>query len=243
MSYYKHPELNEPNDDQLLWRYIDFSKFLNLLESERLFLTRADKFEDTYEGYYPKDKSDNSLYLEKLRQVAYISCWHMNECESAAMWDLYAKRENGIALATTFKSLKTALAKSGDIEVCGGIVSYEKLSEINYSELKMQNKYFAEKIFITKRTSFEHEREFRLLLIDEAEVRSMEADWRNYENGHWVYGREHEIDLGRLIKKVYISPFAKSYFVETVIKVLNKYEDKVPGLSKMIVKSDLYNLK
>lgn len=36
--------------NEKLWRYVDFAKFLQMLETRSLFFPRADKFEDTFEG-------------------------------------------------------------------------------------------------------------------------------------------------------------------------------------------------
>lgn len=46
-----HPkEYDVPKRDMPLWRYQDFPKFVSLLDSGELFFTRADKFEDVFEG-------------------------------------------------------------------------------------------------------------------------------------------------------------------------------------------------
>lgn len=50
MPYEVHPRLTTPSDDVVLWRYLDFARFLDLLERQALWFTRADKFEDPLEG-------------------------------------------------------------------------------------------------------------------------------------------------------------------------------------------------
>jgi hypothetical protein len=77
-----------------LWRYMDFAKFVALLTSKKLFLSRADKFEDRFEGSYSNAniRSRHEAYkgmanedLEKhlaemtkltkwIRQWTYVSC-------------------------------------------------------------------------------------------------------------------------------------------------------------------------
>ena len=42
--------LDVPPIDSRLWRYMNFAKFVSLLEIRQLFFTRADKLEDAYEG-------------------------------------------------------------------------------------------------------------------------------------------------------------------------------------------------
>lgn len=37
----------------LIWRYIDFTKFVDLVDSSQLYFSRLDKFEDPFEGTMP----------------------------------------------------------------------------------------------------------------------------------------------------------------------------------------------
>jgi hypothetical protein len=47
--------LQVPTDPQIrIWRYMDFTKLLSMLEDNALFFTRADLFEDAFEGSYPE---------------------------------------------------------------------------------------------------------------------------------------------------------------------------------------------
>jgi len=39
--------------DQKLWRYMDFTKFMSLLETKSLWFNRSDRFDDPFEGTYP----------------------------------------------------------------------------------------------------------------------------------------------------------------------------------------------
>jgi hypothetical protein len=53
MSYETHPELPDIKDpDTVLWRYVDLYKWLDLLQTSELHLTRADQMEDRWEGAY-----------------------------------------------------------------------------------------------------------------------------------------------------------------------------------------------
>jgi hypothetical protein len=46
MPYEIHPKLTTPPDDAVLWRYLDFAKFLDMLERRVLWFAGADTFED-----------------------------------------------------------------------------------------------------------------------------------------------------------------------------------------------------
>lgn len=46
MAYEEHPFCTTPPDDTAVWRYTDFVKFADLLEHQRLWLSRADTLDD-----------------------------------------------------------------------------------------------------------------------------------------------------------------------------------------------------
>src|SRR4051794_23331256 len=98
---------------------MDFAKYVALLQSRSLYFARADQFDDPFEGASPQTKvaqrsqwysapewqTENGSkavammpqIYESSRRWTYISCWHANEMESAAMWRLYARSHEAIA--------------------------------------------------------------------------------------------------------------------------------------------------
>ena len=61
-----HKELEKitsPKDDAILWRYMSLEKFANILATKSLFFTRADKFEDTFEGHVPRQTNSINLQI------------------------------------------------------------------------------------------------------------------------------------------------------------------------------------
>jgi hypothetical protein len=128
------PLLDQPDCDAKLWRYIDFSKLASFLATGTLFFSRADRFDDTWEGAVsPSDveaweaavqasdegRDDRDTLIgnyrrtfQGLRRHTYISCWHENAGESAAMWKLYLKSDEGIAIQTSFARLRDELNES-----------------------------------------------------------------------------------------------------------------------------------
>lgn len=60
----------DPNER--LWRYVDFAKFVDLLETQRLFFSRADQFDDAFEGasgLAERQKEWDEFYLEYFRNA------------------------------------------------------------------------------------------------------------------------------------------------------------------------------
>ena len=122
----KHESFFPPNANRTLWRYMDFTKLLSLIENRRLFFPRADQFDDPYEGTWsragvellrdgmrrndlPPQAVDQFLKMtETLRQEMFISCWFASEYESAAMWKLYLQSPEGIAIRTDHDTLAGA---------------------------------------------------------------------------------------------------------------------------------------
>ena len=51
--YKKSDNIKLPEDpNTIVWKYLDLSKFLDLLMSRKLFMSRSDKFQDQYEGTF-----------------------------------------------------------------------------------------------------------------------------------------------------------------------------------------------
>ncbi len=55
---YKNKFIEKPkNENSKIWRYLDFAKFISILDRKALFFVRADRLSDKFEGSYsfPKD--------------------------------------------------------------------------------------------------------------------------------------------------------------------------------------------
>src|SRR6188768_4287534 len=95
--YIKDQHIKLPrNPETIVWKYLDLSKFLDLLLSKKLFMSRSDKFEDQYEGTFSEptfeeikklaiDKPEFLNYYKTHREKVAVSSWHINEYESFAM--------------------------------------------------------------------------------------------------------------------------------------------------------------
>jgi hypothetical protein len=185
--YAAHNEFPQPRDENAkLWRYMDFTKLVSMLESQSLFLARADRLGDSFEGSYPlptfnsrlpppddvpADEREAYVLGVHHRAVANrqqpkfmaVSCWHMNQYESAAMWRLYLKSDEGLAIQTRYATLREAV--TDETISFMGVVRY-----IDYEKQWFQEGNVLT-AFMHKRRSFEHEREVRII------VPKWPADW------------------------------------------------------------------
>ena len=120
-----------PEDpDTIVWKYLDLSKFVDLLLYRKLFLSRSDKFEDQYEGTFSeptfeeirKLSINNPAFLDYYkshRENVVISSWHINEYESFAMWQIFTQKSEGLAIQSTVGRIQEAL-KAGAIAIVAG---------------------------------------------------------------------------------------------------------------------------
>ena len=234
--YEEHPEFEAPPSETVLWRYMDFTRFVSLLDRGALFFARADKLGDPFEGSYspvnvalrPHLYEDPVIsgaisglgeVLKGLRRFHLVSCWHENTFESEAMWRLYSGERKGIAIRTTFGSLAASL--KGDETVCIGRVKYVDYEKTFIPEGNMFSAY------LHKRRSFEHEREVRAVHARLPE--SNDDKLRSHavpdicETGLYL-----EVDLAELIQEVVIAPSADDWFVELTQSVAAKFSLEAP---------------
>ena len=233
--YQEHPAFQPPAEDAILWRYMDFTKFASLLDKKALYFARADKLGDPFEGSFSKlnkqmrprllesqgveaDKVQLAVerVTEGLRQTPFrglVNCWHENPYESEAMWNIYSREKDGIAIRTSFKGLSQSF-------VCDESVYIGKVAYVDYDTtfIGERNGFTA---LLHKRKSFEHERE----------VRAMTG---NYAMHGERIGNYYRVDIDTLIEEVVVAPQAPQWFSDLVKSVARKY-----ALNTTVAKSTL----
>ena len=230
--YDEHPAFTPPPEDAVLWRYLDVAKFFALLEHGALHFARADTLGDPYEGSYgaPNVQLRPVLYRKlseaarrnlpaarkATRNLMYVNCWHRNEFESEAMWNLYATRDRGIAVRTTFASLRDSIADEQSVYV--GEVSYVDHGTTFIDEL------YAFTSFLHKRKSFEHEHEIRAMILHAVRTDSKQGPHPHLQPA----GINCDVDLSKLIEEVVVTPFAEDWLVEVVQAVAGRYSLTAP---------------
>ena len=238
MSIKEHPCCQRPeNPNAKIWRYMDFSKLLWMLDYEEgsLHFARADKFDDRFEGLPPKanqqqterewtqaendltDESCNGAEIIRLsREIAQsihrtvgVSSWYCNEHESAAMWNLYGA-SYGIAVQSNVHRLLDTL-KETTKPIMVGLVKY---GEVEYDNLdKCNSNIDCFHWILWKRSSFAHENELRAV-ISEGFQHATELP----ETGVTI-----RIPVASLIEKVVVAPDAPFWFSNLVKSVCRRY--------------------
>lgn len=240
--YKESPVFEKPeNENATIWRYMDFTKFVSLLDKSAPFFTRADRLGDPFEGSYSKANvvrrpevykgkipEGTLITLSQFHRIlirhTVINCWHLSEYESAAMWKLYLKSDEGIAVRSTFRRLKDCF-KGDKFHIYIGKVKY-----IDYDKdwLPEGNALYP---FVHKRKSFEHEQELRAVIQQFRYTKNGEINWDRplFDDGVYV-----QVDLDLLIDKIYLAPTAPKWLPELVKSVTKRYK-----LDKEVVQSTL----
>jgi hypothetical protein len=249
VSYAEHEVFEKPfNENAKIWRYLDFTKFVSLLDKRALFFSRADMLDDPFEGSFSKAnlRLRSSVYKDKIpedalrtmyafqkqaRRYTIVNCWNISDYESAALWRLYLRSGDGVAIQSTFSQLKRCFSPKAETKVFIGKVKY-----IDYETdwLPEGNVLYP---FVHKRKSFEHERELRAIVQkfpqslghDQEKLGELVLTQNVFDKGEYV-----DVNLDVLVEKVYISPTSQEWFLRLVNSISNKYD-----LKKQIVQSSL----
>ncbi|WP_269223593.1 MULTISPECIES: DUF2971 domain-containing protein [Flavobacterium] len=226
--YLNNPNIKLPQDpDTIVWKYLDLSKFLDLLLSQKLFMSRSDKFEDQYEGTFSEptfeeikklsiNNPDFLNYYKTHREKVAISSWHINEYESFAMWQIFTQNSEGLAIQSTVKRLQEALVPEKNYK--------QYIGEVNYIDYKKEYIPFDDMFFpfLFKRKSFQYEREVRII-TDVADSNIKLND-----------GLKINVNISQLIEKIYIHPKSENWYKNLVIQLVKQL-----GFDFEIEKSDL----
>jgi hypothetical protein len=229
MPYVAHPDLRTPLNKTVLWRYMDFAKFVEMLESRTLWFARLDELEDPLEGgYTDAELARIRKYLEKARakqlisvfrsarSTLYVNCWRAGGTESLAMWDLYGKGSGVVAVKSTVGRLKEAAAKSDES------VYISKAKYVDWNDAPgVDNVLVA---CSRKDLSYQHESEVRIIVMSEKGDKARASG---------TSGIRLPILVERLVTEVMVGPREPKWVMELVEHVLNRY-----GLPQRVTASD-----
>lgn len=252
--YKVHPKFISPNDtDVKIWRYLDIAKYLSLLEKRSLYFSRSDLLGDPFEGSLPsthgqinltelaKQHAAELLKLQPdqveppqsihnmIRKNSFVCSFHMNEHESAALWSIYTKAKQGVAIQSTFSKLCDCFKDYSDNPIYIGMMNY-----IDYSTETIPIIENAFLPLLYKRKSFEHEKELRAVIpfpkefYPEPRLGTI-VTFISSQNGLDV-----KVDLDVLIERIYVAPTTEKWIRDLLISVTQKY-----GIDKPIEQSSL----
>ncbi len=233
---------------------MDLAKYLSMLDRRCVYLARATLLGDSFEGSSTKAMVRGREYVRASRAtdpalVAYkdlpdevfanmgnfpkemlchylVSCWHMNEHESAAMWKLYSSSSDAVCVRSTYRRLRQSLPEC----VFVGEVNY-----INY-ETESFHAGNALNYIMHKRLSFAHERELRAIFWEMDGTPPAQPHKARIEPG----GLAMEVDLSTLIERAYVSPTAAPWFAKLVEAMTTKCGFSFPIGQSTLAEGPIY---
>lgn len=246
--YEEHPAFIAPDENAKIWRYMDFSRLISILEMNCLYFARADRFEDQFEGSLPflSSKINRAYNLTEIlkanprskrfyqpdrvyqtRTTIGLNCWHINEYESAAMWKLYLSSSDGFAIQSTFGKLRDSL------QGCDERVFIGKVNYIDYEQgtIPLLDTFSP---FLTKRISFQHERELRAVIWDHTTVNSETIEPIPDSR------LNVPVDVSVLIDNVYLAPDSPAWLAELVKAILRRYSLNIPVTNSQMSETPLF---
>ena len=217
-----------PDEGTKVWRYMTLDRFQSLLQASALYFAAARQFTDQYEGAISRIDNQRraahwsdvgagnhiSEAFEELRRLTKISCWHMSDHESEAMWRLYVAEGRGVAVQTTIARLAASFSpfrldpSYGEETIWLGAVRYLDYRTTGLPDRSMLGRFFC------KRRSFSHEAEMRAVIsLRQAEEFAVQVPEKGILVG---------VDLERLIERVFVAPGVSDEFVADVQCALKK---------------------
>ena len=242
MPYVSHDKITTPPDDTVLWRYLSFVRFMELIEGKKLWFSRVDKFEDPLEGTHtdaeifkswepglsgqppssdlPSDKQEFVVGLAPL--MHYVSCWREGEDESMAMWDVYGKGEGTVAIQSTVGQLKESLAPEPRPIILG------RVNYVHWHLEKSGLKIDPISICFRKDQSYKHEAEVRAAILDPenptiAFGQSKKGDSMSDVKAKITPGIEVGFDPAKYVNHIVVGPKEHSRTQDLVEAILKRY--------------------
>ncbi|MES2949361.1 MAG: hypothetical protein V4858_12550 [Pseudomonadota bacterium] len=256
-AYLDHALCKQPTDDHLVWRYMSFEQLAILLAKRALWFTRCVNFQkdDPYEGTHSDplrsllDQNPAVSYgdlpgfseaqkaliagqAERSYEVflrSLVGCFNLAQHESNAMWHVYGKGDNCIAITTTLGSLKKAFGPYTSYDVHIGQIEY-----IDHKTAPMAPDNFLVPL-LYKAQFYEFEHELRCLIVDAGDNELFDENepdprdllgsgvTREFAPGCYV-----QMDLGELLGEIVIGPRSAPWFADAVSAMLKAFQMDVP---------------
>lgn len=234
--------------DTKVWRYIDFSRFISIIENKTIHFSPVNAFEDIHDGIFNCLDKDNhydiqtngrivpiaapspgsmnaenadrikefiTLFHQVILHATGVSCWRLDDHESHAMWRIFIRADEGLAIESTIDKLTSSIS-AGECHLTIGKVKYIDYATQKIPIADLMNAFFY------KNKYFEHEKELRLICYRIDGVSSEPVSVPNYRPLP-ACGLDLPVDVSKLINAIYISPYAPKWFSDLVERVVQRY--------------------
>jgi len=228
-------------NNQVISRYMDLPKFVDLLRSSELHLESAVNFDDQLEGTMPEsirqsfieainqhdEQNQKSVeileYENKLRTN--ISCWTLGSEDNMALWKIYGGSAQSLSVSTTVERIISSAFKWCE----EGSIILKKVHYINHAGELPDGVYSLDRnIFRLKHEAYFFEREVRVVVTQ--------------PHGSHAKALRLPVVVNNFLTTITVSPLAGEWFFNLVTDITEKYNVTVPvkksSLSFLIEKAE-----
>lgn len=255
---------NITNEDlhKTIWRYMDFAKFIDMLENKIIFFPKVDVFEDKLEGIHNALKAIdcygitnegallkicaqdeiNDIIKQDSEQFKEFYSNHLERLKDSSginCWRI-SEEESHAMWKVFLSSNEGILIKSTLGQLYNSLSNSNDNTVLHYGMVNYIN-YATENIPINnvmaalfhKNIYFEHEKELRVVAYQVNDSNTNTFDCENFIS---IKGSGIEMDLNyqSLIEEIRISPYAPTWFFNLVKKIVMKYDLNIPVVSSII---------
>lgn len=190
--------------------------------------SRADKFEDTQEGYVgleallstvpPElhEKAKQALHRQNLE--CFVSCWHLSSSESLAMWKVYGANAFSVAVVSNVGNVMSVCH-----DYCADLSAAGMFGEVVYDNYVSDGTLNVDTLGLP----FGHKElpipKSMLTLFMKAKAFSYEQEWRVVLNKKNVRDPAIRVPIGNIeefVEHIYVSPEAPDWMVSAIEKLV-----------------------
>lgn len=241
--YFQPRPYTVPEDSSILWRFMDFVKFISLLSTSSLYFCRIDQFKDPFEGakgiYENKEKWDKH-YLNFFKEAIlnppeeYVNAQPLKEAEVESQArellddiEMLGKRSLKEIFVNCWYENKWEseamwnLSLQNSTQSVAISTSYGKLcaSLNDYLDIEIGRVNYID--FDTHYSGINSSHFYkRKSLEHEKEVRAV----IRCHDAKKIKGKLIKINLNELIQDIYVSPQSPKWFQNLVIDILKRYK-------------------
>ena len=230
--------VNIPADDAVIWRYMSFSRFEQMINDSAIYLARIDQFADFTEGSFTHAMAKRSFDGLKASGVPdvvayapqkicahhnnywYASCWNANKVESNLFWRAYGspkkddKYQFKVAIKTTAKKLISSINQNINYQLYFGEINY---IDFDKDDPSADSNYAHGYLHYKKKQEYQSEHEIRLAIFDIKSIRGGVLS----QMPATPIGISIPVDLDILIDEIYVEAVPKDQLWQLIHKEKN----------------------
>lgn len=215
-------------------RYMPMPQFVSFL-THGMHIPKATLFDDDWEGLSRRMYEgwlSEKQEMDWAKEWTYISCWYQSFNESMAMWNIYGKYSEAIAIHTSTSALMDVIINNSFLK------QYPKrFNFVTYMDYKLYPKPLFDSVvnrrsnsnkrhifnnlleeFYFKHRAFQHENEVRLCIVDK---KPLDPFNKNPKSGIIV---QNVIDC---IDMITLAPYSPDWYAEAVKDIVRKYGSNI----------------